>query len=79
MLETYKGFEIRHNDYAFLREDQFVATSPDYDVDCDEDGFFVCSGIALYSDSLEDLKAQIDGYIDASDETPEKPQIDIDG
>jgi hypothetical protein len=73
MLETYKGFEIRHNENAFFTEQTFVATSPDYDVDCDQDGFFVCSGIALYSETLDDLKSQIDGYIDASDETPEKP------
>jgi len=73
MLETYKGFEIRHNANALFTEQTFVATSPDYDVDCDQDWFFVCGGIALYSETLDDLKAQIDGYIDASEETPTNP------
>lgn len=70
MLEVYKGWDIRHNANAFIDEQTYVATSPDYDVDCDQDGFFVCGGIALYSETLDDLKAQIDGYIDASEELP---------
>jgi hypothetical protein len=70
MIETYKGWEIQHNDSSFIHSEAFYATSPDYDVDCDQDGFFVRSGIVLYSDSIEDLKAQIDGYIDASEELP---------
>jgi len=72
MTETYKGWDILHNANAFIDEQTFVATSPDYDVDCDQDGFFVCGGIALYSESIEDLKAQIDGYIDACEELPAK-------
>ena len=70
MLKAYKGWEIRHNDSSFIHSEAFYATSPDYDVDCDQDGFLVRSGIVLYSESIDDLKAQIDGYIDASEELP---------
>jgi len=70
MLEVYKGFEIRHNENAFFTEQTFVATSPDYDVDCDQDGFFVCGGIALYSETIDDLKDMIDDYIEEHDESP---------
>ena len=47
MIEEYKRWEISHNSFAFWRDDQLIATSPDYDVDCDQDGFFVCNGEIL--------------------------------
>ena len=65
MNESYKGWDLSI-DYM----GQHVATSPDYDVDCDIDGLFVCGGECLNADTLEDLKQVIDEYIlENEDET----------
>jgi hypothetical protein len=61
MIELYKGWEIRST--SEISNNSFGATSPDYDVDCDIDGFYVCSGCILTDDSIDGLKAQIDEYI----------------
>jgi hypothetical protein len=58
MNESYKGWDLSI-DYM----GQHVATSPDYDVDCDIDGFYVCSGCILTADSIAELKELIDEYI----------------
>jgi hypothetical protein len=61
MPEDYRGWEINFNDAPY--GEKYCATSPDYDVDCDQDGFFVCGGCVLTSDSIEKLKEAIDDYI----------------
>jgi hypothetical protein len=70
MIEEYKRWEIRHNSFAFWRDDQLIATSPDYDVDCDQDGFFVCNGEILTAATIEELRTLIDEHIESCDELP---------
>lgn len=36
------------------------ATSPDYDVDCDQDGFFCCSGSQVHAATYEELLVEIE-------------------
>ena len=68
MIEKYRDWEIYSTSY--ISNDSFGATSPDYDVDCDQDGFYVCSGCILNADSIEKLKEKIDDYIlENEDET----------
>jgi len=68
MLESYRRWEINRNPDPY--GERYEATSPDYDVDCDDDGFFVCSGCVLGADSIEELKEAIDYYIlENEDET----------
>lgn len=57
----YKGWEIRQDDDT--RKTFWLATSPNYDVDCDDRGFYVSNGVSFTSyDSIEDLKRQIDCF-----------------
>jgi len=70
MIETYKGWDIRHSVYAFSRDDQLTATSPDYDVDCDQDGFFCCGGQSFTAATVEELREMIDDYIEEHTELP---------
>ena len=70
MIEEYKRWEISNNSFAFWRDDQLIATSPDYDVDCDQDGFFVCNGSTLTAATIEELRTLIDEHIESCDELP---------
>ncbi len=63
---TYKGWAISA-DYPPIptQSHDWSATSPDYDADCDQDGFFCCAGqsvnAATYEDLLEAIEDAIDG------------------
>ena len=61
MIEEYRRWEISKNSAPY--GERYKATSPDYDVDCDIDGFYVCAGCVLTADSIEELKEAIDEYI----------------
>ena len=61
MLESYRGWEIVQR--AEPVHGKFEATSPDYDVDCDQDGLFVCAGAVLLEVTIEKLNELIDEYI----------------
>ena len=61
MIELYRDWEIRDNPVTY--GERFCATSPDYDVDCDTDGFYICSGFVLTADSIAELKELIDENI----------------
>jgi hypothetical protein len=61
MTESYRGWELDFNDAPY--GEKYSATSPNYDVDCDIDGFFVCSGCVLTADTIDELKEAIDEYI----------------
>lgn len=61
---TYRGWLISF-DYPPIpvRDHDWSATSPDYDCDCDEDGFFVCGGQQVHAPTRETLLAEIDAAI----------------
>lgn len=58
---TYRGWDVYQSYSPIAR---YVATAPDYDVDYNDEDGFVSSGGHVFSDSLDDLKAQIDEYIE---------------
>lgn len=61
--QTYRGWSISF-DYPPIpiRSMDWSATSPDYDCDCGQDGFFKCAGEMFQAGSYEELIAQIDEY-----------------
>lgn len=61
---TYRGWNV-HYDYPPIpiRSADWSATSPDYDVDCDEDGFHVCAGQQVQAATYDELVAEIDAAI----------------
>lgn len=62
--KTYKGWEISFDPPPIpVRNFDWVATSPDFDADCDQDGFFVCSGGQVHAATHEDLLREIDDWI----------------
>jgi hypothetical protein len=67
---TYKGWQIGFDLKPIpVRSFDWTATSPDYDVDCDQDGFFCCSGQQVHAATYEDLLFEIDcAIMDAEDE-----------
>lgn len=63
--DTYRGWNVNF-DYPPIpiRSADWSATSPDYDVDYnDEDGFFVFAGQQVHAATREELIAEIDAAI----------------
>lgn len=61
---NYRGWSIDFDAKPIPnRSFDWSATSPDYDVDCDQDGFFVASGEVLHAATYEEIVQQIDEYI----------------
>ncbi len=61
---NYRNWEINYDPPPIpIRSMDWHGTSPEYDVDCDSDGFFVCGGFQLHAESLESLKEAIDNHI----------------
>jgi hypothetical protein len=46
-----------------VRDCDWTATSPDYDCDCDEDGFFRCAGDQVNAATYEELLVEIENAI----------------
>ncbi len=65
MIEIYRGWEIREADTYYFSFQRYYATSPDYDVDYQgaEEGW-VASGGRVFGESVEDVKKQIDEFIE---------------
>lgn len=61
---SYKGWQISF-DMPPIPTDAFdwCATSPDYDVDCDQDGFYKCGGHIVHAATYEDLLQEIEDAI----------------
>lgn len=60
---NYRGWSIDFDAKPIPnRSFDWSATSPDYDVDCDQDGFFVAGGEVLHAATYEELVQQIDEY-----------------
>lgn len=59
--DTYRGWSISH-DYPPIpvRNFDWSATSPDYDCDCDQDGFYQVAGEQVHAPTFDELLAQID-------------------
>lgn len=74
----YKGWRIgREYPPIGTREFDWVATSPDYDVDCDEDGFYRCAGQQVHAATHQQIIAEIDAAIEESTPSP-RTQIEDD-
>lgn len=64
MADTYRGWTISF-DFPPIpcRDFDWSATSPDYDCDCDDGGFFVSSGEVVYARTRDELMQAIDAAI----------------
>lgn len=71
-MEEYRRWEISKNSAPY--GERYEATSPDYDVDCDQDGYFVCAGCSLQADTIEELKLAIDEYILENEDESANPE-----
>lgn len=61
----YKGWSVDYDAKPIpYRGADWTATSPDYDCDCDEDGFFVCAGTHVEAETFEELCERIDEVLD---------------
>ena len=65
MLETYRGWEIREADTYYFSFQRYYATSPGYEASHEgaEDGW-VPSGHTLNAATIEELKKDIDDFIE---------------
>lgn len=58
---TYKGWQISFDMPPIPSRDMdWCATSPDYDCDCDQDGFYKCAGEIVHAGTYEDLLIAIE-------------------
>ncbi|ABD27453.1 hypothetical protein Saro_3018 [Novosphingobium aromaticivorans DSM 12444] len=65
---TYKGWTISVDSPPIpTRAFDWCATSPDYDVDCDQDGYFRCAGEQVHAATYEDLLQEIEDAIACGD------------
>ena len=69
--ETYRGWNVSyvHPPVPFRGWD-WIATSPDYDVDGDSDGFWVCCGEQVQAATYDELVKEIDAAIDDGTPSP---------
>jgi hypothetical protein len=64
MQNVHCGWTISHDNPPIpCRDFDWSASSPDYDCDCDEDGFFVVSGQVVHARTRDALIAEIDAAI----------------
>jgi hypothetical protein len=61
---TYRKWEIRQSDHPLHN---WIATSPDYDVEYTQEFGAEHSGTILFDDTISELKAQIDEEENAAD------------
>ena len=61
----YRGWSISHDLKPIpSRIFDWTATTPDYDVDCDEGGYFCCAGDHVNAATYEELLREIDATIE---------------
>lgn len=67
---THEGWQISYDMKPIpCRDFDWSATSPDYDCDCDQDGFFRCSGQQVHAATYEELLLEIElAIMEAEDE-----------
>lgn len=62
--QTYRGWNVHYDNPPIpLRSMDWSATSPDYDVDCEDGVFVVCAGHQVHAPSYDGLCALIDDHI----------------
>lgn len=63
--KTYRGWNVHFDNPPIpLRSMYWSATSPDYDVDCEDGEFVVCAGHQVHAETYEGIVAEIDAHID---------------
>jgi len=68
-VDTYRGWDVGYDPKPIpCRDFDWTATSPDYDCDCDQDGFFICSGQQVSAATFEGLTSEIDTAIEDMDQ-----------
>lgn len=66
---NYKGWSISYDQPPIpSRAYDWCATSPEYDVDCDEGGFFQCGGDIVHAVTYEDLLQEIEDALSVSED-----------
>lgn len=61
---SYKGWSISFDCPPIpVCDFDWSAASPDYDTDCDQDGFYTCSGQTVYAATYEALLMAIEDAI----------------
>lgn len=61
---NYKGWRIDFDLKPIpARDFDWTATSPDFDADCDQDGFYRCSGEQVNAATYEELLEEIENAI----------------
>ena len=68
MTDTYRNWRIDHDPRALHPSFAWTATSPEYDCDWDQDGFFCSSGHYTSAATREELIAEIDAIIEEAGE-----------
>lgn len=64
----YRGWRISYDPKPIPdRSFDWTATSPDYDCDCDEDGFFRSSGQQVHAKHHWQITGEIDAAIEESE------------
>ena len=62
---TYRGWAVYNDPPPIpVRDFDWHGVSPDFDVDCDQDGFFPCAGQQVHASTYEQLTAEIDAAIE---------------
>ena len=60
----YKGWQISFDMPPIpTRDMDWQAVSPDFDADCDQDGFFRCAGHQVHAATYEDLLIEIENCL----------------
>lgn len=58
---TYRGWNVHYDHPPIpIRSMDWSATSPDYDVDCDDGVFVVCAGQQVHAETYEGICFEID-------------------
>lgn len=62
--DTYRGWRISF-DYPPIpcRDFDWSATHPDYDCDCDQDGYFAVSGAIVHASTRDGVISAVDAWI----------------
>lgn len=69
--KTYRGWSVDYDPKPIPhRGFDWSATSPDFDCDCEDGAFVICSGHQVSAASFEELCAEIDGIIENEAEVP---------